>query len=59
MEVDEGSDQKSDIYPNWMTAQARLTNEFTKDEKYDMAHILFVHASVNFSPDVHFGSQVH
>ena len=42
-----------------MAVQARLTNEFTKDEKYEMAHILFVHASVNVSPNVHFGSQVH
>ena len=34
MEVDEGSDQKSDIYPHWMAAHARLKNEFTEDEKY-------------------------
>ena len=27
-------DQKSDIYPNWMAAHARLKNEFTEDEKY-------------------------
>ena len=33
MEVDEGSDQKSDIWPHWMTAHARLKNEFTEDEK--------------------------
>ena len=34
MEVDEGSDQKSDIKPNRMSAHARLKNEFTEDEKY-------------------------
>ena len=34
MEVDEGSDQKSDIYPRLMAAHARLKNEFTEDEKY-------------------------
>ena len=33
MEVDEGSDQKSNIEPNWM---ARLKNEFTEDEKYNL-----------------------
>ena len=34
MEVDEGSDQKSDILPHWMAAHVRLKNEFTEDEKY-------------------------
>ena len=34
MEVDEGSDQKSDIKPNWMAAHVCLKNEFTEDEKY-------------------------
>ena len=34
MEIDEVSDQKSDIYPNWMAAYAHLKNEFTEDEKY-------------------------
>ena len=33
MEVDERSDQKSDIWPHWMAAHARLKNEFTEDEK--------------------------
>ena len=33
MEVDEGSDQKSDIYPHWMAAHARFKNDFTEDEK--------------------------
>ena len=33
MEVDEGSDQKTDIWPHWMAAHARLMNEFTEDEK--------------------------
>ena len=32
-EVDEGSDQKSDILPHQMAAHARLNNEFTEDEK--------------------------
>ena len=34
MEVDEGSDQKSDIWSHWKAAHARLKNEFTEDEKY-------------------------
>ena len=34
MEVDEGSDQKLDIYRHWMAAHAHLKNEFTEDEKY-------------------------
>ena len=34
MEVDERSDQKSDIYRHWMAAHACLKNEFTEDEKY-------------------------
>ena len=33
MEVDEGSDKKSDIYSHWMAAHARLKNEFMEDEK--------------------------
>ena len=33
MEVDEGSDQKSDIQPHWMVAHACLNTEFTEDEK--------------------------
>ena len=32
MEVDEGPDQKSDMY--WMAAHARLKNEFMEDKKY-------------------------
>ena len=32
MEVDEESDQTSDIYPNWMAAHVCLTNEFMEDE---------------------------
>ena len=34
MEVDEGTNQKSDIYPHWMAVHARLKNEFTEDKKY-------------------------
>ena len=34
MEVDEGSDQESDIKPHWMAVHARLQNESTEDEKY-------------------------
>ena len=34
IEVDEGSDQKSDIEPHWMAAYAHLKNEFTEDKKY-------------------------
>ena len=34
MEVNEGSDKKSDIYSYWMAAHVRLKNEFTKEEKY-------------------------
>ena len=30
MEVDKGSDQKSDIYPHWMAGHAHLKNEFTE-----------------------------
>ena len=33
MEVDEGSDKKSDIFPHWMAALVRLKNDFTEDEK--------------------------
>ena len=33
MEVDKGSDQKSDIQSLWMGAHTHLKNEFTKDEK--------------------------
>ena len=33
MEVDEGSDQKSDSEPHWMAEHARLKNEFTEDTK--------------------------
>ena len=32
MEVDEGSDQKSDMYPHWMCMH--MKNEFTEDEKF-------------------------
>ena len=35
MEVDDGSDQKSDILPHWMAAHARLEKELTEDEKYN------------------------
>ena len=31
--VDEGSDQKSDIKPNWMAAYVYLKNKFKEDEK--------------------------
>ena len=34
MKVDEGSDQKSDIYRHWMAEHASLKNEFMEDEKY-------------------------
>ena len=34
MEVDEGSDQKIRHLAPWMSAHARLKNEFTEDEKY-------------------------
>ena len=34
MEVDEESNQKSDIYPHLVAVRARLRKEFTKDEKY-------------------------
>ena len=34
MEVDGGSDWKSDILLHWMAAHARLKDEFTEDEKY-------------------------
>ena len=33
IEVDEGSDQKSDTSPHWMAAHAHLKNEITEDEK--------------------------
>ena len=33
MEVEEGSDQKSDMLPHWMTAHVRLKYEFTENEK--------------------------
>ena len=33
MEVDKGSDKKSDIKPHWMAAYARSKNDFTEDEK--------------------------
>ena len=34
MEVDEGSDQKSDIQPRWMAVHACLKNDFMEEEKY-------------------------
>ena len=34
MEVDEGFDKTSDIWPHRMAAHVRLKNEFTEDEKY-------------------------
>ena len=34
MEVDEGSNQSSDIYPHWMATHAHLKNDFTEDHKY-------------------------
>ena len=37
MEVDEGSDQKSDIQPHWMAAHVCLKNAFLEDVKY---HVL-------------------
>ena len=33
MEVDKGSDQKSDTKPHWMAVHVQLTKEFTEDEK--------------------------
>ena len=33
VEVNEGSDQKSDIKSHWIAAHARLKNEFTEDER--------------------------
>ena len=39
-EVDNGSDQKSDIQPHSMAAPARLKNEFTEDEKYHVVSII-------------------
>ena len=57
MEVDEGSDQKLDIWPHWMAAHARLKNEFTEDEKYHnlmsclICHLLFLSTfSANLNP---------
>ena len=48
MEVDKGSDQKSDIWPNWMVAHARLKNKFTEDEKYhNLMTLLKYHAEVS------------
>ena len=38
MEVDEGSDQNSDIQPHWMAAHVFLKNEFTEYEKYHNPH---------------------
>ena len=48
MEVDEGSDQNSDIMPHWMAAYARLKNEFTDDEKYHnlMAWLIYGFAAI-------------
>ena len=37
MEVDEGSEQKSDILPHWMAVHARFKNEFMEDEKYHIS----------------------
>ena len=34
MEVDEGSDQISDVQPQWIAAHARLKIEFTAGDKY-------------------------
>ena len=34
MEVDEGPDKKSDIWPHWMAVCVHLKNEFTEDKKY-------------------------
>ena len=34
MEVDEGSNQRSDIQPHWMAAHLHLKNEFMEDKKY-------------------------
>ena len=33
MEVDEGSDKNSDVYPHWMAAYACLKIEFTEGDK--------------------------
>ena len=33
MEIDDGSNQKSDIKPHWMAAHEHLKNAFTEDEK--------------------------
>ena len=50
MEVDEGSDQKSDIYPHSMAAHTQSENEFLEDEKYHnliMRWLNFVFQSAN------------
>ena len=51
MEVGEGSDQKSDIQPHWMAADARLKNEFTEDEKCRnlMSWLIYVNEKLNFA----------
>ena len=38
MEVDTGSNQKSDIQPHSITAHACLKCEFTEYEKYNLPH---------------------
>ena len=50
MEVDEGSDQKSDIMLHWMAAHVRLKEEFTEDEKstHDMAHTFLLRTEENY-----------
>ena len=49
MEVDEGSDQKSDLLsPLRMTAHANLKNEFTEDKKCQnlMSWLILEHTTV-------------
>ena len=47
MEVDEGSDQKSDIKPHWIAAHAPLKNDFMEDEKYHNLMSWLNHASIS------------
>ena len=55
MEVDEGSNQNSDIQPHWMAAHACLKNEFMEDEWY---HNLMSWLIFYLFPDVQRSSYV-
>ena len=52
MDVDEGSDQKSDIWPHWMAVHAGLKNEFTEDEKCHNLMILLTNIE-NYPQNYH------